>query len=183
MIDFAEVSTALGTVVSIFTALGGVGIWQYKKQNKRLKNAEVLLSEVQVEKARMETKADDWHIWKEQNESLAELNKQLTDRNHELVDMLAEKENRHQEELKDKTEQIRKYVDDVMKAESEINRVNDLLHESKDRITELTEERDEERRKKEYYKRWRCEKSSCLDPEGRIPPNSKLLAEKYVHPE
>lgn len=78
--------------------------------------------------------------------------------------------------LNDKTERIRKLTDDVYDSQKELNAANE-------RITELTAEVAEERRKKEYYKRWRCEKSTCHDPEGRIPPNSKLSSEKFISPE
>lgn len=78
--------------------------------------------------------------------------------------------------LTDKTERIRKLTDDVYESQTELNRANE-------RITHLTEERDNERIKKEYYKRWRCEKSVCRDPEGRIPPNSKLVSENFKSPE
>lgn len=78
--------------------------------------------------------------------------------------------------LNDKTERIRDLTDKGHQSERELNVANE-------RIAVLIEDRDEERRKKEYYKRWRCEKSSCNDPDGRRPPNSKLSAEKYKHPE
>ncbi|MDE7188847.1 MAG: hypothetical protein K2N96_01740, partial [Muribaculaceae bacterium] len=85
--------------------------------------------------------------------------------------------------LNSKTDQIRNLTGKMYSSEQEINRVQDLLNDAKDTIIMLTEERDEERRRKEYYKRWRCEKSTCEDPEGRRPPNSKLATETYIHPE
>ena len=78
--------------------------------------------------------------------------------------------------IDDKVAQIRKLNERTWTSEQELNRANE-------RITKLTEERDKERRLKEYYKRWRCEKSTCEDPEGRRPPNSKLATETYIHPE
>lgn len=85
--------------------------------------------------------------------------------------------------IDDKVVEIRKLRDQGYASEQEVNRVQNLLNDAKDEIIRRTEERDEERRLKEYYKRWRCEKSICADPEGRRPPNSKLAAEKYEHPE
>lgn len=76
----------------------------------------------------------------------------------------------------DKTDRIRKISDDLYSSQLEVNRAND-------RIIALTEQRDAEKAKKEYYKRWRCEKSTCLDPDGRIPPNSKLKSETFKSPE
>lgn len=102
------------------------------------------------------------------NQTLAELTQRVRDLNHAL---------------NDKTDQIRKITQQMWEAQQEVNRVQDLLNGTKDTVTRLTEERDEERRLKEYYRRWRCEKSTCLDPEGRRPPNSRLSSEKYEHPE
>lgn len=179
MIDYAEVSTALGTIVSIFTALGGIGVWQYRKQNKRLKNSEAQLSEINVQKAKLDfekERVNHLHeIIDNYNKTEVEHSQRISDLNHAL--------NAKEDELREKTVQIRNLTEKVYTSEQEVNRVQDLLNDAKDEIIRLTEERDEERGKKEYYKRWRCEKSSCQDPEGRIPPNSKLIAEKYVHPE
>lgn len=179
MIDFAEVSTALGTVVSMFTALGGFGIWQYKKQNKRLKESEAKLSEINVQTANLnfeKERVNHLHeIIENYNKTEIEHSQRISDLNHAL--------NVKEDELREKTVQIRNLTEKLYTSEQEVNRVQDLLNDSKDRITKLTEERDEERRLKEYYKRWRCEKSTCKDPDGRIPPNSKLSAEIYTHPE
>lgn len=179
MIDFAEISTALGTLVSVLTTFGGVGIWLYRKQNKRLKESEAKLSEINVENARLnfeKERVNHLHeIIENYNKTEVEHSQRISDLNHAL--------NVKDDELRDKTLQIRNLTEKVYTSEQEVNRVQDLLNDSKDEIIKLTEERDEERRKKEYYKRWRCEKSICQDPEGRIPPNSKLSAETYVHPE
>lgn len=91
----------LGTVVGIITPLGGAGVWLYRKQAKRLKEAEAQLAEANVIKAKIEGKSEEWHIWKEQCESLSELNHKLTERNEKLVQMNADKEDRHQQDLKD----------------------------------------------------------------------------------
>lgn len=179
MIDLAEVSTALGTLVTTFTALGGVGIWKYRKMNKRLKESETKLSEIAVQKASLDFEKERINhlhdIIENYNKTEVEHSQRISDLNHAL--------NVKEDELRDKTVQIRNLTEKIYTSEQEVNRVQDLLNDSKDEIIRLTEERDEERRKKEYYKRWRCEKSSCQDPEGRIPPNSKLMAETYVHPE
>lgn len=179
MIDFAEVSTALGTLVSVFTALGGVGIWQYRRQNKRLKESEAKLSEINVQKAKLDFEKERvnhlHNIIENYNKTEVEHSQRISDLNHAL--------NVKEDELRDKTVQIRNLTEKVYTSEQEVNRVQDLLNVAKDEIIRLTEQRDEERRKKEYYKRWRCQKPVCSDPEGRIPPNSKLSAEIYVDQE
>ncbi|MDE6649299.1 MAG: hypothetical protein K2K45_05155 [Muribaculaceae bacterium] len=85
--------------------------------------------------------------------------------------------------IDDKTAQIRNLTEKCFKSEQEVNRVQDLLNDSKDEIIRLTEERDREKANNEYNKQWRCIKSVCRDPEGRIPPNPKLATQEYVDPE
>ncbi|MDE5808163.1 MAG: hypothetical protein K2H76_08600, partial [Muribaculaceae bacterium] len=64
-----EIATALATSGGITTVMGVFGAFLYRKQAKRLKEAETQLAEVQVDKAQFEGKSDEWHIWKEQCES------------------------------------------------------------------------------------------------------------------
>lgn len=85
--------------------------------------------------------------------------------------------------IDDKVVEIRKLRDQGYASEQEVNRVQDLLNDAKDEIIRLTEERDQERADKEYYKQWKCIKSQCNDPEGRRPPNSKLADQVFVDPE
>ena len=51
--DITEITTMLGTILGIITPLGGVGAWLYRKQNKRLKEAEAALAEANVSKANL----------------------------------------------------------------------------------------------------------------------------------
>lgn len=85
--------------------------------------------------------------------------------------------------IDDKVVEIRKLRDQGYTSEQEVNRVQDLLNDAKDEIIRLTEERDRERANNEYNKQWRCIKSVCRDPEGRVPPNPKLATQEYVDPE
>lgn len=95
-----ELSTVLLTIISTVAPLIGGGSWFFHRQNKRLKEAEARLAEVNVDKAKVETRAEDWHIWKEQCEALTEQNKVLIERNTQLVKINTEKENRLQESIK-----------------------------------------------------------------------------------
>ncbi|MBD5231689.1 MAG: hypothetical protein HDS66_06020 [Bacteroidales bacterium] len=179
MIDFSEISAALGTLSSVLALFGGVGVWLYRKQNKRLKESEAMLSEINVEKAKLDfdkERINHLHqIIENYNKTEIEHSQRISDLNHAL--------NVKEDECRDKTLQIRNLTEKLYTSEQEVNRVQDLLNDTKDELLKRTEERDEERRKKEYYKRWRCEKSYCKDPDGRQPPNSKLATEDYVHPE
>ena len=179
MIDFAELTTAFGTLSSVLTVFGGVGVWFYRKQNKRLKESEAKLSEINVEKAKLDfekERVNHLHeIIENYNRTEIEHSQRMSDLNHAL--------NAKEVEIRDKTIQIRNLTEKVYTSEQEVNRVQDLLNDAKDEIIKVTIERDEERRKKDYYRRWRCEKSYCNDPDGRQPPNSKLVTEVFEHPE
>jgi len=109
---------------------------------------------------------------------------------HTVIDKYNENEKKHavrlsekEQIIEDKTQRIRELTGKVWNSEQEVNKVNAQLDEANRRIIKLTEERDEERRKKEYYRNWRCEKSVCHDPDGRRPPNARLSTEKYRSPE
>lgn len=109
--DITEITTMLGTMLGIITPLGGVGAWLYRKQNKRLKEAEAALAEANVSKAKVESKADEWNIWKEQLEAEREHVKFKDERINELLRMNADKEDRHQQDIKDWEERFDKQTD------------------------------------------------------------------------
>lgn len=90
----------LGTILGLLTPIGGVTVFMYRKQNRRLKEAEAKLAEVNVNKAEAEAKAENWHIWEQQCDALHKMNQDLIQRNADLVRMNAEKEDRHQEDIK-----------------------------------------------------------------------------------
>lgn len=121
-----ELSTVLLTIISSVTPLLGGGWFLFHKQNKRLKESEAKLAEVnvskaeaeakaaeklakaQADKADAEAKAENWNIiksqlsaMKEQLDAMKEFNNTLIERNKDLVRINAEKEDRHQEDIKD----------------------------------------------------------------------------------
>ncbi|MBD5371179.1 MAG: hypothetical protein HDR80_08560 [Bacteroides sp.] len=77
--------------------------------------------------------------------------------------------------IDDKTVQIRKERDRAYEAERETDRVNGLLVEKEREVAEW-------RVACEYLYEWHCRKPSCLDPEGRVPPNGKLPGKCFVMP-
>ena len=109
--DITAITTMLGTILGIITPLGGVGAWLYRKQNKRLKEAEAALAEANVSKAKVESKADEWNIWKEQLEAEREHVKFKDERINELLRMNVDKEDRHQQDIKDWEERFDKQTD------------------------------------------------------------------------
>ncbi len=108
---------------------------------------------------------------------------------HETVEKLNDAEKGHavrigelNKVIDDRTDRNRELSDRLYRSGTEINRVQDLLNEANARIIRLTEERDDESRQKEYYRMWRCERSDCGDPRGRMPPNASLATLVYTGP-
>lgn len=167
-----ELSTILLSIISTATPLIGSGVWFFRKQNKRIKDAEASVAEINVTKAKVEAKAEDWHIWKEQNDALSEQNQKLIERNKQLVDMNAEKEDRHQEDIKDWESRFDKAVDRTR----EVQRENASLHED---IVELTKQNGSLKLELEKV---RCNDLSCpfrLPPNIHTPPKPKESKEEF----
>ncbi len=162
MID--ELSTILISSMSGTGLTGLVAAIVYYKHNKKMKALEAQLAEANVKKAHMEGKADEWHIWKEQVESLSDHNKELVERNKELVTMNAEKEDRHQEDLKECEERYRQQTLFLRDRQGEL-------------VAALEREREHVRREGVLERRiaylltWICKKSDC---DHGIPPRERL---------
>ena len=101
-----DMTTALVSMAGTLAPLVGGGALLFLRQNRRIKDAEARLAEVNVDKAKVETRADNWHIWREQNETIVSLNKALIERNRELIASMREKEDSHQADIRDWKEMI-----------------------------------------------------------------------------
>lgn len=169
--DANEIMTFLGTLLGVLTPLGGVGIFFYRKQTRRLKDAEAALAEVSVDKAKVEGQADQWHIWREQNERLDNLNAQLLERNQKLIQMNAEKEDRHQEDIKDWESRFDSQTD-------RLREVQRALVSANEREVELTRKLGEAELERDHYKQWMCKKpwKVCKERE----PEQAIKHDKYV---
>lgn len=155
----------LGTIVGLIAPLGGIGAFMYRKQSKRLKEAETRLAEVSVEKSKAEVMADNWTIWKEENERLHAANLSLTERNGDLVNANAEKEDRHQQDIKDWEVRFTNQTDRLREVQRNLLEANDRECKLTREVARLTIERN-------HYKEWRCIKpfSRCKirEPEQGI---------------
>lgn len=162
--DIAELTTIFGTLLGVLTPLGGVGAWLYRKQNKRLKESEAQLAEANVSKAKIESKADEWHILKEQIETLSVYNKDLTERNRELVQMNADKEDRHQQDIKDWEDRFDKQTDRLRSVQRDLIAANEREKNLIQRTGVLM-------RRIQYLLTWICKKGDC---DHGIPPRERL---------
>lgn len=101
-------------------------------------------------------------------ERISDLHKSLDRQNNEVsyyIGKMAEQNHT----IDSKTEQIRNLTQKTWEAEQEVNRVNALLNRANERITALTEERDN-------FRNWHCRKGDCPH---REPPNPGLLNQKF----
>ena len=175
--DITEITTILGTILGIITPLGGVGAWLYRKQNKRLKEAEAALAEANVSKAKVESKADEWNIWKEQLEAEREHVKFKDERINELLRMNAEKEDRHQQDIKDWEERFTNQTTYLRSVQ------RDLLAKTQQEIVYTKKIADLER-ERDFFKIWFCRRefgNEKCDPNkcGRREPQQSIPI-KYI---
>ena len=177
VMDITEITTMLGTIVGIITPILGAGWWKDRKQNKKLKDTEVALAEVNVEKAKMESKADEWNIWKEQLEAEREHVKFKDERINELLRMNAEKEDRHQQDIKDWEERFTNQTTYLRSVQ------RDLLTKTQQEIVYTKRIADLER-ERDFFKLWFCRRefgNEKCDPEkcGRREPQQSIPI-KYI---
>lgn len=159
----------LGSILGVLTPLGGVGIFLYRKQSKRLKEAETRLAEVNVDKAKIEVKAEDWHIWKEQCEAFSDQNRALLERNTELIRINREKEDAHQQDIRDWEG---RFTDQTKVLRGTQRELRDTLNGQ----IELTGRMGDLREENEYLRQWLCEDAEC--DHGK-PPRERLKGKRF----
>ena len=169
MMEIMEVTTMLGTLLGSLTAVGGFGVFMYRKQNKRLKELEVKQAETNVAKARIETQAEDWHIWKEQNDALFAQNKALIDRNNELIASNREKEDAHQQDIKDWEA---RFTDQTRVLRDTQREFRDTLNKQIDQERVIGDLREENA----YLLQWLCKDADC--DHGK-PPRERLKGKRF----
>lgn len=169
--DFAELTTMLGSILGVLAPLGGAGIIMYRKQNKRLKESEALLSEVNVEKAKLEAKSSEWQLIKNENDRLSHMNQVLIERNEKLVQINAENEDRHAEDLREKEDRFKDQTNRLREVQREL--VSALEREKEHVRMEARLERE-----RDHYKDWKCIKSwrECQERE----PEQQIKYDHYT---
>lgn len=170
--ELQEIITLLGTIAGVVSTLGGIGIFMYRKQNKRLKESEARLAEVNVEKAKIETKGEEAALYERQIKLLSESNEQLIARNKDLVQINAEKEDRHQQDIKDWEQRFTDQTTVLRGVQRELLQAGEdkmvLIQEIANLKVELAEKK--------------CEDNECpfrLPPNANTPPRKGLTKEEY----
>ncbi len=144
--------------MGLFGGGGIVGVFAYKKLEKRLKEAEVRSKELENEDKK-------YDIYEERlthaNQVIDGHNQTLLQQGQTISDL-----NRA---LDDKTKRIRDLTDDLYKSEQEKNGLNRDLLEKTALIGKLN-------LCIEKYQMWRCEVDDCPN---RIPPNPHLKGKTF----
>ena len=172
-----ELSTVLTTILSTLLPLICGGGWLYRRQNKKLKEAEVMLAEVNVDKGRIEAKEQESDRLLKQIDHQQSTIDKLTERNEKLVQMNAEKEDRHQQDIKDWEDRFTNQTNFLRGVQRELLSKTQAEIDHAKRESELERERD-------FYKMWFCQREfgdEKCDPEkcGRRKPK-QLVPIKYI---
>lgn len=133
-----ELSTILVSVIGTLVPLIGGGAFLFRKQQKRIKEAEARLAEVSVDKAKVETRTDEWHLWKEQSDAMHNVIETLS---AQLLEKTKECD-RKEDIISDKTRRIRE------KEEQNLELYTRLLH-CEQRIASM-------QRFIDWLKNWHC---------------------------
>lgn len=145
-----------------FTAL--VAAIMHHKQNKRLKETEAQLAETNVAKAKIDSKSDEFHLYKEMlnhaNERYINQEKQSAEREDYLKSECAKKDARYDEQ----TQLLRAKQVEINAKDSQLQEEKDLNTEYESIIAELMEALI-------YVLPWICHKAACANGE---PPRGQL---------
>ncbi len=158
----SELNEVWTAVLSTVSACGGVGSLLYVRHNRKMKALEAKLAEVNVAKAKIEGKSDEWGLYKDQ---LDTANKRIVD----LLKINAEKEDRHMNDLKDWQERFDKQTDRLRSVQRDLIAANDREkgHIRREGVLE---------RRIAYLLTWICKKGDCDHGE---PPRERLRGRTF----
>lgn len=165
--EIGEVMTWWQILVLILGAVGGGEFikWLFnRKTEKRLNNIEVKQKDFDLDEKR-----------------ITELHASI-DKANKLNDHLLERLSNANAAIDKHIDRNRELSDRLYKTEQEINRVNDVLTEEQLKTARLERRLGAALRVADHYKGWRCERSDCQDPRGRMPPNPALMNKTYTSP-
>ncbi len=145
-------------IMGLFGGGGIVGVFAYKKLEKRLKEAEVKTKELEVEDRKFDLYEERL---KHTNEIIEAHNQTMLQQGQTISDL--------NKALDDKTLRIRTISDELYISEQEKNRLNAELVEKTALIGKL-------QLCVEKYQLWKCENADC---ENRIPPNPQLRGKSF----
>lgn len=167
--ELTEIITILSTALGSLTAVGGVGVFMYRRQNKRLKELEVGLAEANVDKEKVSVKTEDWHLWKEQLEAEREHVKFQDER---IKDLLAENDAKDEQRRADIKEWEARFTDQTKVLRDTQREFRDTLNSQIAQEREIADLREENA----YLRQWLCKDAEC--DHGK-PPRERLRGKRF----
>lgn len=171
-----ELSSVLLSILSTGT-LGTIGgaLW-YRNHNKKMNHLKELLETANVEKARIESKGDEWHLYKEQLEAAFNRIKELLEVNREKEGHVIEKDRFYSERLNQVEERFNKQTDILRKTNRELNA-------ALEKINQLTFEKGRQQRVIDHLRQWLCQRpwKDCQrrKPQQVVKPTKYVPLEEY----
>lgn len=180
-----ELSGILLSILSTGATGTLIGAIWYRRHHKKMNALQEQLETANVEKARIQSKYEEWHIYKEQLESANEQIRVLNERNKELLNSNIERYNQSKEKdtrsISEREDIRRRYSDRINEMEKRFNRqttylrgVQKELNQAYEKINCITLEKGEMQRVIDHLKQWFCRRvwRDCKrrDPEQRIKP-------------
>ena len=158
-------TTVLGTV-SACGGIGGVLAW---KHNRKMRRLEARLKATEVDKAKVESKADEFHLYKEMldhaNERILGLERHSAEREQWWQGETERRDARYDEQ----TLLLRAKNSEVNAKDEQIQAEKDLNTEYERTIAQLMEENT-------YLHSWVCRKGDCENGE---PPRGRLKGSTF----
>lgn len=165
----SELSSILITAISSVTGTGGIAAIFLWKHNKKMRELERQLKNLEVSKAKIDGKGDEFHLLQEVMEytqqELASLRKESVEREEWWRERDAKKDSK----IEELTRIIRDQRAVISTKDEQIQAEKDLNTEYERVIAELTEENT-------YLNLWACHKAEC---DNGIPPRGRLKGMKF----
>ena len=159
--ELNEVWTTVLTTVSACGGIGGVLAWRH---NKKMRALEAKLKTTEVDKAKVESKTDEFHLYKEMLEHANQRNLDLEKHSVEREQWWRSEMERRDAKYYEQTLLLRTKNAEVDAKNEQIQAEKDLNTEYERTIAELMEENT-------YLHSWVCRKGDCdcgEPPRGRL---------------
>lgn len=159
--ELNEVWTTVLTTVSACGGIGGVLAWRH---NKKMRALEAKLKTTEVDKAKVESKTDEFHLYKEMLEHANQRNLDLEMRQAEREEWWRNEMAKRDAKYDEQTQLLRAKNAEVNAKDEQIQAEKDLNTEYERTIAELMEENT-------YLHSWVCRKGDCdcgEPPRGRL---------------
>ncbi|MDE7345359.1 MAG: hypothetical protein K2N48_01300 [Muribaculaceae bacterium] len=165
----SELNEVWTTILGTLSACGGIGGLLAWRHNKKMRRLEAKLKATEVDKAKVESKTDEFHLYKEMlehaNQRNLELEKRIDERENYWQGECAKKDARYDEQ----TKLLRAKNSEVNAKDEQIQAEKDLNTEYERTIAELMEENT-------YLHSWVCRKGDCDNGE---PPRGRLKGSTF----